>query len=87
VLVFNMFIVVLINFVNNLNHMVCACSSGTSAGEPKLMPSIAEDLDRRTFVYNLIMPIMNQLIYLQLHNFLILICHDYMHVLYIDNTI
>ncbi|KAJ4968991.1 hypothetical protein NE237_015692 [Protea cynaroides] len=37
-------------------------SSGTSAGEPKLMPSIAEDLDRRTFVYNLIMPIMNQYI-------------------------
>ncbi|KAK6127395.1 hypothetical protein DH2020_038855 [Rehmannia glutinosa] len=36
------------------------CSSGTSAGEPKLMPSIAEDLDRRTFVYNLIMPIVNQ---------------------------
>ncbi|XP_051141858.1 putative indole-3-acetic acid-amido synthetase GH3.9 isoform X2 [Andrographis paniculata] len=35
-------------------------SSGTSAGEPKLMPSIAEDLDRRTFVYNLIMPIINQ---------------------------
>ncbi|KAE8009521.1 hypothetical protein FH972_005953 [Carpinus fangiana] len=36
------------------------CSSGTSAGAPKLMPSIAEDLDRRTFLYNLIMPIMNQ---------------------------
>ncbi|KAI3449506.1 hypothetical protein Pfo_006171 [Paulownia fortunei] len=36
------------------------CSSGTSAGEPKLMPSIAEDLDRRTFLYNLIMPIVNQ---------------------------
>ncbi|KAK4407031.1 putative indole-3-acetic acid-amido synthetase GH3.9 [Sesamum angolense] len=36
------------------------CSSGTSAGEPKLIPSIAEDLDRRTFLYNLIMPIMNQ---------------------------
>lgn len=35
-------------------------SSGTSAGEPKLIPSIAEDLDRRTFFYNLIMPIMNQ---------------------------
>ncbi|XP_075641147.1 putative indole-3-acetic acid-amido synthetase GH3.9 [Castanea sativa] len=35
-------------------------SSGTSAGEPKLMPSIAEDLDRRTFLYNLIMPIMNR---------------------------
>ncbi|OVA14866.1 GH3 auxin-responsive promoter [Macleaya cordata] len=36
------------------------CSSGTSAGVPKMMPSIAEDLDRRTFLYNLIMPIMNQ---------------------------
>ncbi|KAK9071780.1 hypothetical protein SSX86_008209 [Deinandra increscens subsp. villosa] len=36
------------------------CSSGTSGGEPKLMPTIAEDLDRRTFVYNMIMPIMNQ---------------------------
>ena len=39
------------------------CSSGTSDGEPKLMPSIAEVLDRRTFLYNLIMPIMNQLRY------------------------
>ncbi|KAK4776987.1 hypothetical protein SAY86_005675 [Trapa natans] len=38
------------------------CSSGTSSGEPKMMPSIEEDLDRRTFVYNLIMPIMNQYI-------------------------
>ncbi|XP_019188275.1 PREDICTED: putative indole-3-acetic acid-amido synthetase GH3.9 [Ipomoea nil] len=38
------------------------CSSGTSGGEPKLMPSIAEDLDRRTFLYNLIMPIMDQYI-------------------------
>nr|XP_043622386.1 putative indole-3-acetic acid-amido synthetase GH3.9 [Erigeron canadensis] len=37
-------------------------SSGTSGGKPKIMPSIAEDLDRRTFVYNLIMPIMNQYI-------------------------
>ncbi|XP_062088236.1 putative indole-3-acetic acid-amido synthetase GH3.9 [Humulus lupulus] len=36
------------------------CSSGTSGGEPKMMPSIAEDLDRRTFLYNLIMPIINQ---------------------------
>ncbi|KAI3693518.1 hypothetical protein L1987_76462 [Smallanthus sonchifolius] len=36
------------------------CSSGTSGGEPKLMPTIAEDLDRRTFVYNMVMPIMNQ---------------------------
>ncbi|XP_068661091.1 putative indole-3-acetic acid-amido synthetase GH3.9 [Aristolochia californica] len=35
-------------------------SSGTSGGEPRLMPSIAEDLDRRTYLYNLIIPIMNQ---------------------------
>ncbi|KAL1369212.1 hypothetical protein AAHE18_02G179900 [Arachis hypogaea] len=35
-------------------------SSGTSGGEPKITPSIAEDLDRRTFLYNLIMPIINQ---------------------------
>ncbi|EOA26786.1 hypothetical protein CARUB_v10022875mg [Capsella rubella] len=38
------------------------CSSGTSAGEPKLMPTISEDLDRRTFLYNLIIPIMNKYI-------------------------
>jgi len=36
------------------------CSSGTSGGEPKLMPTISEDLDRRTFVYNLINPIANK---------------------------
>ncbi|KAL2945420.1 putative indole-3-acetic acid-amido synthetase GH3.9 [Bienertia sinuspersici] len=38
------------------------CSSGTSNGKPKLMPSIAEDHDRRTFLYNLIMPLVNQYI-------------------------
>ncbi|CAA7044222.1 unnamed protein product [Microthlaspi erraticum] len=38
------------------------CSSGTSGGEPKLMPTIPEDLDRRTFLYNLIAPIMNKYI-------------------------
>ncbi|XP_057453649.1 putative indole-3-acetic acid-amido synthetase GH3.9 [Lotus japonicus] len=36
------------------------CSSGTSGGKPKMMPSTAEDLDRRTFFYNLLMPIMNE---------------------------
>ncbi|CAH8320641.1 unnamed protein product [Eruca vesicaria subsp. sativa] len=36
------------------------CSSGTSGGEPKLMPTISEDLDRRTFVYSLITPIVNK---------------------------
>ncbi|XP_042496284.1 indole-3-acetic acid-amido synthetase GH3.17-like isoform X2 [Macadamia integrifolia] len=35
-------------------------SSGTSGGQPKLMPSTAEDLDRKTFLYNLLVPVMNQ---------------------------
>uniref|UniRef100_A0A0E0AP42 Uncharacterized protein n=1 Tax=Oryza glumipatula TaxID=40148 RepID=A0A0E0AP42_9ORYZ len=37
-------------------------SSGTSRGEPRLMPSILKDLDRRTYLYSLIMPIMNKYI-------------------------
>ncbi|KAF8400092.1 hypothetical protein HHK36_015967 [Tetracentron sinense] len=35
-------------------------SSGTSGGHPKLMPSTDEDLDRKTFLYNLLVPVMNQ---------------------------
>ncbi|CAF2067375.1 unnamed protein product [Brassica oleracea] len=34
-------------------------SSGTSAGERKLMPTIDEDLDRRQLLYSLLMPVMN----------------------------
>ncbi|KAI3753071.1 hypothetical protein L2E82_25116 [Cichorium intybus] len=34
-------------------------SSGTSAGERKLMPTIQEDLDRRQLLYSLLMPVMN----------------------------
>ncbi|CAI9294548.1 unnamed protein product [Lactuca saligna] len=34
-------------------------SSGTSAGERKLMPTIHEDLDRRQLLYSLLMPVMN----------------------------
>ncbi|XP_022033458.1 probable indole-3-acetic acid-amido synthetase GH3.1 [Helianthus annuus] len=34
-------------------------SSGTSAGERKLMPAINEDLDRRQLLYSLLMPVMN----------------------------
>ncbi|KAK3019991.1 hypothetical protein RJ639_003339 [Escallonia herrerae] len=34
-------------------------SSGTSAGERKLMPTIHEELDRRTKLYSLLMPVMN----------------------------
>jgi auxin responsive GH3 family protein len=34
-------------------------SSGTSAGERKLMPTIKEELDRRQKLYSLLMPVMN----------------------------
>ncbi|GLU20089.1 hypothetical protein SLE2022_363040 [Rubroshorea leprosula] len=34
-------------------------SSGTSAGERKLMPTIDEELDRRQLLYSLLMPVMN----------------------------
>lgn len=34
-------------------------SSGTSAGERKLMPTIQEELDRRQQLYSLLMPVMN----------------------------
>ncbi|XP_021908038.1 probable indole-3-acetic acid-amido synthetase GH3.1 [Carica papaya] len=34
-------------------------SSGTSAGERKLMPTIHEELDRRCLLYSLLMPVMN----------------------------
>ncbi|XP_072990081.1 indole-3-acetic acid-amido synthetase GH3.8 [Typha latifolia] len=34
-------------------------SSGTSAGERKLMPTIKEELDRRQLLYSLLMPVMN----------------------------
>ncbi|KAG4987768.1 hypothetical protein AAZX31_11G050200 [Glycine max] len=35
-------------------------SSGTSAGERKLMPTIHEEMDRRQLLYSLLMPVMNQ---------------------------
>ncbi|GMI98029.1 hypothetical protein like AT5G43100 [Hibiscus trionum] len=35
-------------------------SSGTSAGERKLMPTIHEELDRRQLLYSLLMPVMNR---------------------------
>ncbi|CAH9091020.1 unnamed protein product [Cuscuta europaea] len=34
-------------------------SSGTSAGERKLMPTIDEEMNRRQMLYNLLMPVMN----------------------------
>uniref|UniRef100_A0A2N9FBN1 Indole-3-acetic acid-amido synthetase GH3.17-like n=1 Tax=Fagus sylvatica TaxID=28930 RepID=A0A2N9FBN1_FAGSY len=35
-------------------------SSGTSGGQSKMMPSTAEDLERKTFFYNLLVPVMNK---------------------------
>ncbi|KAF9619700.1 hypothetical protein IFM89_008377 [Coptis chinensis] len=35
-------------------------SSGTSGGQPKMMPTTAEELDRKTFLYNLLVPVMNR---------------------------
>ncbi|XP_022948165.1 indole-3-acetic acid-amido synthetase GH3.6-like [Cucurbita moschata] len=37
-------------------------SSGTSGGERKLMPTTEEELKRRSFLYSLLMPVMNQFI-------------------------
>lgn len=35
-------------------------SSGTSAGEPKLIPTVKDDLDRRALLQSLAMPVMNK---------------------------
>ncbi|XP_038900786.1 indole-3-acetic acid-amido synthetase GH3.17-like [Benincasa hispida] len=35
-------------------------SSGTSGGQPKMMPSTTEDLDNKTFFYNLLVPVLNK---------------------------
>ncbi|XP_072950174.1 indole-3-acetic acid-amido synthetase GH3.17-like [Typha angustifolia] len=35
-------------------------SSGTSGGLPKMMPSTEEELDRKTFLYNLLIPVINK---------------------------
>ncbi|XP_047341708.1 indole-3-acetic acid-amido synthetase GH3.6-like [Impatiens glandulifera] len=37
-------------------------SSGTSGGERKLMPTIEDELDRRSHLYSLLMPIMSQFV-------------------------
>ncbi|XP_020577442.1 probable indole-3-acetic acid-amido synthetase GH3.1 [Phalaenopsis equestris] len=37
-------------------------SSGTSGGERKLMPTIDDELDRRSFLYSLLMPVMSQFV-------------------------
>ncbi|KAL8237813.1 hypothetical protein R6Q59_018894 [Mikania micrantha] len=37
-------------------------SSGTSGGERKLMPTIEDELERRSLLYSLLMPVMNQFV-------------------------
>ncbi|KAJ0983468.1 hypothetical protein J5N97_011723 [Dioscorea zingiberensis] len=37
-------------------------SSGTSGGERKLMPTISDELNRRSLLYSLLMPVMNQFV-------------------------
>ncbi|KAK4439867.1 Indole-3-acetic acid-amido synthetase GH3.6 [Sesamum alatum] len=37
-------------------------SSGTSAGERKVMPTIEEELERRSLLYSLLMPVMSQFV-------------------------
>ncbi|KAL2547263.1 Indole-3-acetic acid-amido synthetase GH3.17 [Forsythia ovata] len=34
-------------------------SSGTSGGQPKMMPSTAQELERKAFFYNILVPVMN----------------------------
>lgn len=48
------------------SSLICAApitelltSSGTSGGQPKLMPATEEELDRKTFMYSLLVPLMN----------------------------
>ena len=40
--------------------MMYSCSSGTSAGERKLMPTIEDEWERRSLLYSLLMPVMSQ---------------------------
>ncbi|KAH9752378.1 Indole-3-acetic acid-amido synthetase GH3.17 [Citrus sinensis] len=40
-------------------------SSGTSGGQPKMMPSTDEDLERKTFFYNMLIPVMNKTKYIE----------------------
>uniref|UniRef100_A0A1D1Y1A4 Indole-3-acetic acid-amido synthetase GH3.6 n=1 Tax=Anthurium amnicola TaxID=1678845 RepID=A0A1D1Y1A4_9ARAE len=51
------------------SHILCCrpiseflTSSGTSGGERKLMPTIQEELERRSMLYSLLMPVMDQFV-------------------------
>ncbi|CAA2968911.1 Hypothetical predicted protein [Olea europaea subsp. europaea] len=60
-----------INLIANgdKSHILCSqpiseflTSSGTSGGERKLMPTIDEELERRSLLYSLLMPVMSQFV-------------------------
>ncbi|XP_022877558.1 indole-3-acetic acid-amido synthetase GH3.6-like [Olea europaea var. sylvestris] len=60
-----------INLIANgdKSHILCSqpiseflTSSGTSGGERKLMPTIDEELERRSLLYGLLMPVMSQFV-------------------------
>ncbi|KAJ4850329.1 hypothetical protein Tsubulata_006739 [Turnera subulata] len=48
------------NIISSQPIIELLTSSGTSGGLPKMMPSTAEELDRKTFFYNLLVPVMNK---------------------------
>jgi auxin responsive GH3 family protein len=41
-------------------NFIMSTSSGTSGGERKLMPTIADEMNRRSLLYSLLMPVMSQ---------------------------
>ncbi|TVU24612.1 hypothetical protein EJB05_27060, partial [Eragrostis curvula] len=43
-----------------ITELLTSTAPGTSGGQPKLMPSTEEELDRKTFLYNLLVPVMNK---------------------------
>ncbi|GJN07056.1 hypothetical protein PR202_ga24847 [Eleusine coracana subsp. coracana] len=49
-------------------------SSGTSGGEPKLLPTVEDDVDRRQLLQSLLMPVMKQYVVL----YLLLLSYDFL---------
>lgn len=50
-------------WINLINILGClTCSSGTSGGERKLMPTIEEEMERKSFFYSLLMPVMDKFV-------------------------
>lgn len=51
-----------VSYMDRPTFFVWFCSSGTSGGERKLMPTIEEELERRSLLYSLLMPVMTQFV-------------------------